>query len=108
VYSDNHQFTKAGCEQKRIFLRDRSGNVIENKGPAWKTPERCRNVHENTGGSLLNPGMLMIRQGLTLNRTGKLDREGNAHSFNFLISDFCLLISAFGRLPFPFQGVVKG
>jgi hypothetical protein len=65
VYSDNHQFTKAGCKQKRIlFWSTRSGNVIENKGPAWKTPRQCRNVHENTGSWLLNPGMLMKRQGM--------------------------------------------
>jgi hypothetical protein len=50
AYSDNYQFTKAGCNQKRIlFLTERSGNVIENKAALLKTRERSRNVHENTG-----------------------------------------------------------
>jgi hypothetical protein len=50
AYSDNYQFTKAGCNQKRIlFLTDRCRDVIENKGPLWKTRGRSRNVHENTG-----------------------------------------------------------
>jgi hypothetical protein len=30
-------------------LRERSGNVHENKGPAWKIPERSGNVYENKG-----------------------------------------------------------
>ncbi len=28
-------------------MKERSGNVIENKGPLWKTWERSRNVAEN-------------------------------------------------------------
>jgi hypothetical protein len=30
-------------------LNGRSWNVIENKGPLWKTFQRSRNVYENTG-----------------------------------------------------------
>jgi hypothetical protein len=49
VYSDEYQFTKAGCNQKRIlYLAEQCGNVTENKGPLWKTRRQCRNVHENT------------------------------------------------------------
>jgi hypothetical protein len=32
---------------KNSFLTERCGNVIENKGPLWKTGERSWNVHEN-------------------------------------------------------------
>jgi hypothetical protein len=31
------------------FLKERSWNVVENKGPLWKTWERNWNVYENTG-----------------------------------------------------------
>jgi hypothetical protein len=31
------------------FLKERSWNVVENKGPLWKTRERSWNVYENTG-----------------------------------------------------------
>jgi hypothetical protein len=36
-------------QRKNSFLKERSGNVIENKGPPWKTWERCGNVYENKG-----------------------------------------------------------
>ena len=32
-----------------LFLTERSGNVIENKGRLWKTLERSWNVYENKG-----------------------------------------------------------
>jgi hypothetical protein len=35
--------------EKNSFLNERSGNVIENKGPLGKTWERSGNVHENKG-----------------------------------------------------------
>jgi hypothetical protein len=35
--------------EKNPFLNDRSRNVIENKGPLWKTGRRSRNLYENTG-----------------------------------------------------------
>jgi hypothetical protein len=31
------------------FLKERSWNVVENKGSLWKTRERSWNVHENKG-----------------------------------------------------------
>ena len=34
---------------KELFLKERTGNVVENKGGLWKTRERSGNVHENTG-----------------------------------------------------------
>jgi hypothetical protein len=34
---------------KNSFLNDRSGNVIENKGPLWKTRVQSRNVLEKKG-----------------------------------------------------------
>jgi G3E family GTPase len=37
--------------QSRVnaFLKERSWNVVENKGSLWKTRERSWNVYENTG-----------------------------------------------------------
>jgi hypothetical protein len=32
---------------KEFFFAERSGNVIENKGPTWKTRELSGNVIEN-------------------------------------------------------------
>jgi hypothetical protein len=36
-----------------LFLQDRRGNVIENKGALWKKPSRSGNVYENKGDSRL-------------------------------------------------------
>jgi hypothetical protein len=48
--SANHQLLTMGCDWKRIlFLTGRRGNVVENKGPLWKTWGRSWNVYENTG-----------------------------------------------------------
>jgi hypothetical protein len=55
AHSDHYQVSKAGLNQKRIlFLTERSLNVVENKGPLWKTWERSGNVCEKTGLSGLN------------------------------------------------------
>jgi hypothetical protein len=32
------------------FFKERSLNVIENKGPLWKSGERSGNAYENKGG----------------------------------------------------------
>jgi hypothetical protein len=46
----SRQLSTPGGNSKRIlFLNGRSWNVIENKGPLWKTFQRSRNVYENTG-----------------------------------------------------------
>jgi hypothetical protein len=50
VASVNHDFSRRGETEKNSFLSERSRNVVENKGPLWKTWERSGNVHENTGG----------------------------------------------------------
>jgi hypothetical protein len=34
---------------KNSFLNDQCGNVIENKGPLWKTRAQSRNVYEKKG-----------------------------------------------------------
>jgi hypothetical protein len=34
-------------ERRQCFLKERSWNVIENKGPVWKTRQRSGNVYEN-------------------------------------------------------------
>jgi hypothetical protein len=40
-----------GKEETVVTLKmtERRGNVIENKGPLWKTGGRSGNVHENKG-----------------------------------------------------------
>jgi hypothetical protein len=40
----------------------RSGNLIENKGPLWKTQGLSGNVIENKGGYALKAGMLLKRK----------------------------------------------
>jgi hypothetical protein len=50
-------------QPKEIFLKERSRNVIENKGPLRRKCERSGNVHENTDTWTPYPGMLLkIRQ----------------------------------------------
>jgi hypothetical protein len=50
AYPVNHRLSAVGCNRKRIlFLNERCGNAIENKGPLWKTWGRSWNVYENTG-----------------------------------------------------------
>jgi hypothetical protein len=44
----SQQPSKASCNSKGIlFLNERSWNVLENKGPLWKTCRRSWNVYEN-------------------------------------------------------------
>jgi hypothetical protein len=63
AFSANYQLSKVWCNSERIsFLNERTGNVVENKGPLWKTWGRSWNVYENTGAYLFNPGMLLKRQ----------------------------------------------
>jgi hypothetical protein len=49
VRSFSHQLSPRTGNLQGIFLKERSLNVIENKGPLWKTSERSWNVHENAG-----------------------------------------------------------
>ena len=44
---------------------ERTGNVYENKGGLWKKLERTGNVIENKGSYAMNPGMLLITNGVT-------------------------------------------
>jgi len=51
---------KAYQSLKRIlFLRERSGNVYENKGPAVQRRAQAGNVTENKGSYALKAGMLL-------------------------------------------------
>jgi hypothetical protein len=55
----------SGCQfEKNSFLTERSLNVIENKGPLWKTWGRSLNVYENKYTYPFNPGMLLKTQGV--------------------------------------------
>jgi hypothetical protein len=48
--SVNHQLFTVGFNlEKNSFLTELGGNVIENKGPLWKTWRRSANVYENKG-----------------------------------------------------------
>jgi hypothetical protein len=51
---------------KRYFLKERSWNVVENKGPLWKTWERSWNVYENKGAYPIKSGMSKKRKELSL------------------------------------------
>jgi hypothetical protein len=43
-------------------MKERRGNVYENKGPLWKTGRKSGNVIEKTGTYGSKPGMLMKRK----------------------------------------------
>jgi hypothetical protein len=40
-------------------MKERSGNVYENKGPVWKKWERSTNVYENKVVRFIKAGMLL-------------------------------------------------
>jgi hypothetical protein len=42
-------------------MKDRRGNVYENKGPAFSGPGQSGNVTENKGSYVLKAGMLLKR-----------------------------------------------
>jgi hypothetical protein len=45
-------------------VRERSGNVYENKGPVFSSPGRSGNVTENKGSYALKARMLLKRKGV--------------------------------------------
>jgi hypothetical protein len=52
TYWQAHSFSRqlsipGGSSIRILFLKERSWNVIENKGPLWETFERSWNVYEN-------------------------------------------------------------
>jgi hypothetical protein len=50
AFSANRPLATAECNSKGIpFLKERSLNVVENKGPLSKTQGRSLNVYENKG-----------------------------------------------------------
>jgi hypothetical protein len=49
-------------EEEFFFLTERAGDVIENKGPLWKTQGLSGNVIENKGSYALKAGMLLKRK----------------------------------------------
>ena len=45
-----HELLTVGGNSERIlFLNERTGNVVENKGPVWKGGAGSRNVYEKKG-----------------------------------------------------------
>jgi hypothetical protein len=56
-----HKF-RGGTWKRILFLRERSGNVIENKGRLWKTQGLSGNVIENKWSYALKAGMLLKRK----------------------------------------------
>ena len=55
--------SEPGRERRKEFLKmkERRGNVYENKGPLWKTGWQIGNVIENTGTYEFKAGMLLKR-----------------------------------------------
>ena len=49
---------------ENLKLNEQCGNVIENKGPLWKTREASGNVIENKASYAQNAGMLLKRKGV--------------------------------------------
>jgi len=47
---------------ENLKMKERSGNVYENKGPSFSSPERTGNVIENKGSYARNAGMLCAPQ----------------------------------------------
>jgi hypothetical protein len=50
--------TPGGNSKRILFLNEQSWNLIENKGPLWKTGRQSGNVVEKTGTYPVKPGML--------------------------------------------------
>jgi len=59
IPSENSQGVEAVEDLK---MKERFGNIYENKGPLWKEPERSRNVIENKCSYTFNMGMLLKRK----------------------------------------------
>jgi hypothetical protein len=55
-------------------VKERSGNVYENKGPVWKKWERSGNVAENKGTYRFKAGMYLKTQQLMLSYQIKLQQ----------------------------------
>jgi hypothetical protein len=54
--SDSSSYNSQGVETaENLKMKERSGNVYENKGPALSSPERSGNVYENKGPALSSP-----------------------------------------------------
>ena len=49
-------------EEEFFFLTERAGDVIENKGPLWKTQGLSGNVVENKASYAQKAGMLLKRK----------------------------------------------
>jgi hypothetical protein len=65
ISSDNMQGVGAVENTK---MKERRGNVYENKGPDFQTSERSGNFTENKGSYVLNAGMLLKRKVLGCRR----------------------------------------
>ncbi len=59
ISSANSQSVEA---LENLKMKERRGNVVENKGPLWKKQQRRGNVVENTGRYALKAGMLCAPQ----------------------------------------------
>jgi hypothetical protein len=60
IVSENSQGTE---EVENLKMKERCGNVIENKGPACSSPGQSRNPIENKGSCSLKAGMLLKTKG---------------------------------------------
>jgi hypothetical protein len=66
TYSDMMSHTSQGVETvEDSKLKERRGNVYENKGSAIEVQHRSGNVAENKDSYPQDPGMLLKRQGVS-------------------------------------------
>ena len=63
-----------------LKLKDQCGNVIENKGPPWKTRRQSGNVTENKGSYVLKAGMSL--KTLVVSRPQELSRRRTPSTFD--------------------------
>jgi hypothetical protein len=52
-------FTEEEPGKNSLKMKKRRGNVYENKGPVFRSPEGSGNVIENKGSYALKPGILL-------------------------------------------------
>jgi hypothetical protein len=68
-----------------LKLKDQRGNVVENKGPLWKTRRQSGNVMENKGSYVLKAGILLKTR--VVSRPQEVSRRRTPSTFDCHLSD---------------------
>ena len=92
-------FSEEEERKSSLKMKDRRGNVYENKGPTFRSPLRSGNVVENKDSYALKPGMLlkihMLAVGLEFS-----SRRSVAVQFGFLVArSTCLGLPWMTKVP---------